>query len=584
MVALISTIVFWLSLGVLAYTFVGYSALMGWLARGRKITPPALPDDPPAVTVVVVAHNEESRIGARLENLLGADYPPGKLRVLLVSDGSTDATVERARAFDPQRVSVHASPTRAGKAAGLNAALAHAMVMGQSRVPPKLIERIEDGIWLVPTAWIFAALWNPLTRLRQRLGFHERPPEADVLVVLGTLILAELSALSRIPLHLFGVEAVGPEGRTISIVVIVVLLAAAAFVGWLWRFEWWLACAVVFFAITVPLYMSMGTNPGGVGGLFWNSLSYWLDQQEVRRGTQPWFYYLMMVPLYEMLTLIPALIGGMWLAVRRQDHFAVMLLWWFVGTFIALSIAGEKMPWLTVHMAVPLALLAGYVLDGAIRGAVRHVREGSGSILAWAGGGVAITAMALALIVTIRTDIGLNINHSDTPVEPLIYVQSTPEMPRVAAEIRQHIAEGRASSIVLDDSEGAGITWPWAWYLRHEGILYTTSEAIQRGEFDQRAIVIRVRGERSAPPALVSRPGDVTVYRHRWWFPEETYREITWNRLTSGILDGSLLREWAQFIWYRGEPALIASLDSEVYFPAQPTAQPPAQPAPQPAR
>ena len=126
MVALISTIVFWLSLGVLAYTFVGYSALMSWLARGRKITPPALPDDPPAVTVVVVAHNEESRIGARLENLLGADYPPGKLRVLLVSDGSTDATVERARAFDPQRVSVHASPTRAGKAAGLNAALAQA--------------------------------------------------------------------------------------------------------------------------------------------------------------------------------------------------------------------------------------------------------------------------------------------------------------------------------------------------------------------------------------------------------------------------------------------------------------------------
>ena len=78
------------------------------------------------MTVVVVAHNEESRIGARLENLLGADYPPGKLRVLLVSDGSTDATVERARAFEPQRVNVHASPTRAGKAAGLNAALAQA--------------------------------------------------------------------------------------------------------------------------------------------------------------------------------------------------------------------------------------------------------------------------------------------------------------------------------------------------------------------------------------------------------------------------------------------------------------------------
>ncbi len=452
----------------------------------------------------------------------------------------------------------------------VNAALAHALFMGQPRsAHPKLMERIEDGVWLVPTAWIFAALWNPLTRLRQRLGFETRPPEADVLVVLGTLVLAELSALSRLPLHLLGVEAVGPEGRTISIVVIVVLLAAAAFVGWLWRFEWWVACAVVFFAITVPLYMSMGTNPSGVGGLFWNSLSYWLDQQEVRRGTQPGFYYLMMVPLYEMLTLIPALIGGTWLAIRRQDHFALMLLWWFGGTFLALSMAGEKMPWLTVHMAVPLALLAGYVLDGAIRGAARHVREGSGSILAWAGGGVAITAMALALIVTIRTDIGLNIDHPDTPVEPMIYVQSTPEMPLLAADIRKRIAEGRASSIVLDDSEGAGITWPWAWYLRHEGIVYTTSDAIQRGEFDPRAIVIRMRSERAAPPSLIDRAGDITVYRHRWWFPEETYREITWDRLTSGILDGSLLREWAQFVWYRGDPALIASLDGEVYFPAR---------------
>lgn len=126
MVTLVSTVIFWLSIAVLAYTFVGYSALMGWLARRRKLTPHVLPDDPPGVCVVVVAHNEEARIGPRLDNLLAADYPPEKLRVLLVSDGSTDDTVARARACDPRRVSVHASPTRAGKAAGLNAALAQA--------------------------------------------------------------------------------------------------------------------------------------------------------------------------------------------------------------------------------------------------------------------------------------------------------------------------------------------------------------------------------------------------------------------------------------------------------------------------
>ena len=124
MAALVSTIVFWLSLGALAYTFVGYSALMTWLARGRKIVPRELPDNPPEVWVVVVAHNEETRIATRIENLLASDFPPEKLRVLLVSDGSTDATVALAQGFDPRRVSVLARPTRAGKAAGLNAALA----------------------------------------------------------------------------------------------------------------------------------------------------------------------------------------------------------------------------------------------------------------------------------------------------------------------------------------------------------------------------------------------------------------------------------------------------------------------------
>ena len=126
MATLVPTLAFWLSIGALAYTFVGYSALIGWLARGRKIVPRALPDAPPAVCVVVVAYNEESRIGARLENLLSSHYPPEKLRVLLVSDSSADATVARAQAFDPQRVSVLVQPTRAGKAAGLNTALAQA--------------------------------------------------------------------------------------------------------------------------------------------------------------------------------------------------------------------------------------------------------------------------------------------------------------------------------------------------------------------------------------------------------------------------------------------------------------------------
>ena len=449
----------------------------------------------------------------------------------------------------------------------LNGALAHSLFQQQRRgTRATLLDRVADGVWLFPTAWLFAALWRPLAPLRARLRLEERPPEADVLVVVGTLVLGELSALSRLPLHVVGVEASGPQHTMIATAVVLVLLAAAAGVGALWRWDWWVACAAVFFAITVPLYMSMGTNLPGVGGLFWNSLSYWLDQQEVRRGTQQWFYYLMMVPLYEMLILIPGAIGGAWLAIRRGDHFAAMLLWWMAGTLLALSVAGEKMPWLTVHIALPLVLLAAYVLGRVWPRVASRMREGSGSLMAWAAGGLVLAVLALALLITVRTDIGLNIGHPDTPVEPLIYVQTTPELPRRATEIQRWIAEGRASSVVLDDSDGTGITWPWAWYLRHEGITYLGADQVQQG-VDPRAIVIRARGDRPAPRSLIDRSSDVVVYRHRWWFPEEGYRGVTWTDLREGVLDGSMLRTWAAFAWNRGDPAAIASLDGEIYFP-----------------
>jgi cellulose synthase/poly-beta-1,6-N-acetylglucosamine synthase-like glycosyltransferase len=116
--------VFWLSLVVLAYTFVGYPLLMRLLAGSRRRTPVAAVAVSQPVTVVVTAHNEAARIVARLDNLLAADYPREALRILVVSDGSTDDTVALARTHDPERVTVLSLPERRGKAAALNAALA----------------------------------------------------------------------------------------------------------------------------------------------------------------------------------------------------------------------------------------------------------------------------------------------------------------------------------------------------------------------------------------------------------------------------------------------------------------------------
>jgi cellulose synthase/poly-beta-1,6-N-acetylglucosamine synthase-like glycosyltransferase len=70
-------------------------------------------------TIIVVAHNEESRIEGRIENLLGLEYPVALRDIIIASDGSTDRTVELARRYEPQ-VSVVGFPRRRGKAAVLN--------------------------------------------------------------------------------------------------------------------------------------------------------------------------------------------------------------------------------------------------------------------------------------------------------------------------------------------------------------------------------------------------------------------------------------------------------------------------------
>jgi cellulose synthase/poly-beta-1,6-N-acetylglucosamine synthase-like glycosyltransferase len=120
----VALFIFWLSGALLVYTFAGYGALMTLLGRLKKSknTPPttsALPE----VCVVLVVHNEEARIVARINNLLDADYPPEKIRVLVVSDASTDATVARIATLDLPRVTVVVHPARSGKAAGINTAL-----------------------------------------------------------------------------------------------------------------------------------------------------------------------------------------------------------------------------------------------------------------------------------------------------------------------------------------------------------------------------------------------------------------------------------------------------------------------------
>jgi cellulose synthase/poly-beta-1,6-N-acetylglucosamine synthase-like glycosyltransferase len=115
-------ILFWASLGALVWTQVGYpvAAALGSRLRPRRVrTGSELPD----VTVVIAAHNEESVIERRLENLLELDYPRDKLELVVASDASSDRTDELVEGFAGRGVELERCP-RGGKVAAQNRTVA----------------------------------------------------------------------------------------------------------------------------------------------------------------------------------------------------------------------------------------------------------------------------------------------------------------------------------------------------------------------------------------------------------------------------------------------------------------------------
>ncbi len=72
-------------------TSVGYLGVLALLAARRRRVPPAV-HDLPRVAVVMATYNEEARIAAKLADFARTDYPPDRLRLVIVDGRSTDGT------------------------------------------------------------------------------------------------------------------------------------------------------------------------------------------------------------------------------------------------------------------------------------------------------------------------------------------------------------------------------------------------------------------------------------------------------------------------------------------------------------
>ena len=117
---------FWLAIAFVAYVYVGYPVLLRlWAARSRAADDTVVRQTPlPGVSIVIAAHNEGTRLAARLDNLRALDYPPARRQVIVVSDGSTDDTAAVVARHQPYVELVEVP--RGGKALALNAGVARA--------------------------------------------------------------------------------------------------------------------------------------------------------------------------------------------------------------------------------------------------------------------------------------------------------------------------------------------------------------------------------------------------------------------------------------------------------------------------
>lgn len=270
-------------------------------------------------------------------------------------------------------------------------------------------------------------------------------PEVDLMIIIGTLILPWATAFipylmrgtsadfiniaNSLPLVVNNIILSIPDINTseqvgqiyLSFLAWAPLMLLSVVIGIAWDWRRWLIASLIFHMIFAFFFTTVFTNIAGLATGMVYSLGYWLEQQGVRRGSQPQYYYLIIImPVYEYLPIIGsflAMISGMVLFWRRrlkenaeyaliqarllpatppgepitndppapdpeaqqalqtyqqnqrleEIPFLMFFSWLAILNLVGYSLAGEKMPWLGTHLTLPLIFLTAWFFARVIQ-------------------------------------------------------------------------------------------------------------------------------------------------------------------------------------------------------------------------
>jgi len=471
-------------------------------------------------------------------------------------------------------------------------------------------------------------------------------PSLDLLIITGTLTLPQLGAL---PAQLMGWDPLAYTQsteiiRTGSIVAVLLILSIAA--GLAWKPRTWLMAAGVFAVIYVPLYTTMFTRPLGLASGLVGSMGYWLVQQGVERGSQPWYYYfLLQIPIYEYLPALGVLAAGGIALGRRsqrpsphataQDRgekgstegplLRIFLAYWVLTSLLIYTYAGERMPWLTVHIALPMILLAGWAFGEFINSldkkaffrwetlvlilliplAMVALARGAEHLLGtmaanttaipgaekFSGWAVAFTMfivilvgliyfgrrytiiqltqvavasiLVLLFLQTARTAFRAAFINYDSAKEFLVYAHAAPG-PKQALEEIERLSLLTTGGDELEIAYDNDTAYPYWWYLRYYPNAFAFGETPSR-DLLKYPVIAADTNKTDQLEAYLGDRYQSFEYGRIWW-PNEEYRNLNWERIR-GVLASPEMMSALWDIWFDRDYRAYGMLTEKDYSP-----------------
>jgi len=487
----------------------------------------------------------------------------------------------------------------------------------------------------------------------------------NMLILLGTLILPLLAPF------LVRFSRMDPSAYSDPFVLLTNYIYIGFFfllsyiIGSLWNQDHWWKLALTFFSIYTIFYTTFFTNNVGLLTGMVGSLGHWLNQQSVQRGGQPAYYYaFFLIPIYEFLSVFGTILAfyfgikqkSFWTIhsglryhtqsgkpevaaeyeseESKSDDLAILpdqdliptpaiFIFLFITSLIAYTVAGEKMPWLTLHIVFPMLLTAAWSIEQVIsRSALIHLqkekllRAGTFSFLINSllmlvqilgnrapfqgktqialqntyhflflstlefgliifltkiNGKEKVKKIKYSLIIglflimaviTARSSYRAAFINYDSPKEYLVYAHAS-DGPKLIMEQVEEISRRTTTGLnikVAYDNHGL---YPFWWYLRNypNKIVYLENPT---RTLEEAPLIIAGQDKYTKLEPIVKDNYYAYEYIRLWW-PMQDYWNLNWDRISSALKDQNM-RQALFNIWFDRDYSLYSQVNDNQHL------------------